>query len=176
MTASKMINGQRLVDTLRRYRHETISIEGLEALISQMESAQSVDRDMNVPDNDTISRQTAIDEWKNDFKGYINALNMPKDDYNGIMEYINEMPSAQPEDRCSECDAWNQYKNYPSAQPERKKGEWICGEHDIAMCDGYWCDQCGFFVPWDYKHKSIDFIKDYHWCPSCGADMRGKGD
>ena len=61
----------------------------------------------------------------------------------------------------------------PSVQPERKKGEWIYGEHDIAMCDGYWCDQCGFFVPWDYKHKFIDFIKDYHWCPSCGADMRG---
>ena len=64
----------------------------------------------------------------------------------------------------------------PPAQSERPKGEWIYGEHDIAMCDGYWCDQCGFFVPWDYKHKFIDFIKDYHWCPSCGADMRGKQD
>ena len=47
---------------------------------------------------DCISRQAAIDEWKNDFKGYINALNMPKDDYNGIMEYIDEFPSAQPTD------------------------------------------------------------------------------
>lgn len=64
----------------------------------------------------------------------------------------------------------------PSAQSERPKGEWLYGEHDIAMCDGYRCDQCGFFVPWDYKHKFIDFIKDYHWCPSCGADMRGKQD
>lgn len=62
----------------------------------------------------------------------------------------------------------------PSAQLERPKGKWIYGEHDIAMCDGYWCDQCGFFVPWDYKYKFIDFIKDYHWCPSCGADMRGE--
>ena len=52
-----------------------------------------------------------------------------------------------------------------------KHGEWIYGEHDKAMCDGYWCDQCGFFVPWDYEHKFIDFIKDYHWCPSCGAKM-----
>lgn len=65
-------------------------------------------------------------------------------------------------------------KGLPPAQPERPKGKWIYGEHDIAMCDGYWCDQCGFFVPWDYKHKSIDFIKDYHWCPSCRADMRGE--
>ena len=61
-----------------------------------------------------------------------------------------------------------------TVQPKRLKGKWIYGEHDIAMCDGYWCDQCGFFVPWDYKHKSIDFIKDYHWCPSCRADMRGE--
>lgn len=46
--------------------------------------------------DDSISRQAAIDEWKNDFKGYINALDMPKDDYKGIMEYIDELPSAQP--------------------------------------------------------------------------------
>ena len=64
----------------------------------------------------------------------------------------------------------------PSAEPKRAKGEWIYGEHDMAMCDGYWCDQCGFFVPWDYEHKFIDFIKDYHWCPSCGAKMDGGGD
>ena len=53
-----------------------------------------------------------------------------------------------------------------------ERGEWIYDEHDIAMCDGYRCDKCGFFVPWDYEHKFIDFIKDYHFCPSCGADMR----
>ena len=48
--------------------------------------------------DDTISRQAAIaaiDKWKNDFKGYVNALNIPRDDYNGIMEYIDELPSAQ---------------------------------------------------------------------------------
>ena len=71
---------------------------------------------------------------------------------------------------------WDQIKDLPSAQSERPKGEWIYGEHDIAMCDGYWCDQCGFFVPWDYTHKFIDFIKDYHFCPNCGADMRGEQD
>ena len=60
----------------------------------------------------------------------------------------------------------------PSAQPQRPKGKWIYGEHDVAMCDGYRCDQCGFFAPWDYQHKFIDFIKDYNFCPHCGADMR----
>ena len=34
-----------------------------------------------------------LEEWKNDFKGFINELSMPKDDYNGIMEYIDEVPN-----------------------------------------------------------------------------------
>lgn len=63
-------------------------------------------------------------------------------------------------------------KTLSSAQPEIIRGEWIYGEHDVSMCDGYRCDKCGFFVPWDYQHKSIDFIDDYHFCPNCGADMK----
>ena len=31
-----------------------------------------------------------IEEWAKDFKSYVNALNMPRDDYNGIMEYIDD--------------------------------------------------------------------------------------
>ena len=61
-------------------------------------------------------------------------------------------------------------ESIPSA--DRPQGEWIYGEHDVAMCDGYRCDRCGFFVPWDYEHKSIDFINDYHFCPNCGCRMR----
>ena len=36
---------------------------------------------------------TALEEWKNDFKGYINELSLPKDDYMGIREYIDEVPN-----------------------------------------------------------------------------------
>lgn len=36
---------------------------------------------------------TVIEKWKNDFKGFISELSMPKDDYNGIMEYIDEVPN-----------------------------------------------------------------------------------
>lgn len=55
--------------------------------------------------DDLISRQASIDEWKNDFKGYVNALNIPRDDYKGIMEYIDELPSANMVKvvRCKEC-------------------------------------------------------------------------
>ena len=54
-------------------------------------------------------------------------------------------------------------------EPKRIRGKWIYGEDSMADCvDGYRCDQCGFFVPWDYQHKSIDYIKDYNFCPNCG--------
>ena len=67
-------------------------------------------------------------------------------------------------------------KALPSAQPKRKTGRWIYGEHDVAMCDGYHCSECGFFVPWDYKRKFIDFIKDYNFCPNCGNTMSKEGE
>lgn len=55
---------------------------------------------------------------------------------------------------------------------EPKTGRWIYCEDTTADCvDGYRCDQCGLFVPWDYQHKSIDYIKDYNFCPNCGAKM-----
>ena len=63
----------------------------------------------------------------------------------------------------------------PTIQP--KRGKWIYGEDSMADCvDGYRCDQCGFFVPWDYQHKSIDYIKDYNFCPKCGSYNGGEQD
>ena len=51
-----------------------------------------------------------------------------RDCYNGfsdtydkacIIGVIDEQPTIEPEDRCGECDAWNQYKNYSrGSQPE----------------------------------------------------------
>ena len=43
--------------------------------------------------------EQSIAEWQKDFQEYINMLNIPRDDYKGIMEYINDVPSAQPEPR-----------------------------------------------------------------------------
>lgn len=61
------------------------------------------------------------------------------------------------------------------ALSEQPQGKWEYCEHEIAnYVDGYKCSHCGFFVPWDYEHKFINFIEDYNFCPSCGADMRGE--
>ena len=34
-----------------------------------------------------------IEEWANDFKSFVNELKMPRDDYKGIMEYIDDAVS-----------------------------------------------------------------------------------
>lgn len=51
----------------------------------------------------------------------------------------------------------------PSAQPERKRGEWIEEPGKIPRCSN-----CGIY--------SDDADKGYDkYCPNCGARMRGKG-
>ena len=91
-----------------------------------------------------------------------------------LQSIINKMPTIEPEDRCSECDAWNKYKNY--SQPERKKGKWIDkgwnGDWQYQM-DGrgnswheWQCSEC----------NHITKGAKGHFCPKCGADMtQGEG-
>ena len=95
-----------------------------------------------------------IDEWKKDFKGYINALNMPKDDYDGIMEYVDELPSAQ---------RW-----IPTSERLPKVREWVlcqcrAGIMDVLRLteDGYWNKNylhveymSGFVIAWMPLPKS----------------------
>lgn len=71
--------------------------------------------------------------------------------------------------------AMNSVAELPPAEPERIRGRWVYGEDELGI-DGYQCNKCGFVVPWYYARTSIDFVKDYHFCPNCGADMRGKQD
>ena len=101
--------------------------------------------------NDTISRQAAIEALDKRFDS------IPMEQTTEILLLRKDL------------------RNLPSAQPQRMRGKWTYGEDEYGI-DGYHCDKCGFFVPWDYTHKFIDFIKDYHFCPNCGADMRGEQD
>lgn len=60
-------------------------------------------------------------------------------------------------------------KKLPFAQAE---GEWVYCEDEFGN-DGYMCSECRLHIPWDYQHKSVDFINDYHTCPFCDARMKG---
>ena len=46
----------------------------------------------------------AISEWKKEFREYVDSLDIARDDWKGIIEYIDELPSAQPDViRCKDC-------------------------------------------------------------------------
>ena len=96
--------------------------------------------------SDLISRQTAIDT----------ALTF-------LVEYCG---AAFDEDMqkmlCERLDA------LPSAEPERKKGEWIKVGH---WGRSYKCNQCGNYLDFDGVNAGRG---DANFCPNCGADMRGE--
>lgn len=101
-------------------------------IINALPSAQPDVPDTNV--GDMISRQAAID-----------AL------------HAHLMYRMGTESNKKRLDEW--INSLPSAQPERKAGEWT---------DDNACPFCGF-QPW--------YERDIHtlsFCPNCGADMRGE--
>lgn len=58
--------------------------------------------------------------------------------------------------------------NAPTIEPEREKGKWI--EEDDGW-DGVWrCSECN--EPF-YLVDGTPVDNEYHYCPNCGADMRG---
>ena len=64
-------------------------------------------------------------------------------------------------------------KQLPSAEPERKNGKWIDGmlyhDFDESEWEKVKCSVCKNFVT-----KQIFYHDNkYHYCPYCGADMRG---
>lgn len=57
--------------------------------------------------------------------------------------------------------------NAPSAEPERKRGEWIVYKApDKQHCGLVECPFCG--------EDMIAEADEYNYCPNCGADMRGE--
>ena len=63
---------------------------------------------------------------------------------------------------------WQQIKDLPSAQPERKMGRWISrdGEEDC-----YECSECHAVIEGDEV-----YWRNNYFCYHCGADMRGGQD
>ena len=78
------VEEQRNLDIIPYHVYSTL-IDGIDTLEQE-------------PCEDAPSAQPtqSIAEWQKDFREYINMLNIPRDDYKGIMEYINDVPSAQP--------------------------------------------------------------------------------
>lgn len=126
-------------------------LDGLkEAILAVLElpSAQpEFAKDTNVTTNDLIDRQAAIDA--------LNKLDVS--DGVGISAVACDLQE----------EAIRSIENLPSAQPERKKGEWTIDEDCEGKSRTVTCNLCGY--------------EEFNWhnpnfCPNCGADMRGEQD
>lgn len=65
-------------------------------------------------------------------------------------------------------------KVLPSAQPERKKGKWII--FDTLYGDEAHCWECHRSLYVNEPGNGLPDVKELHFCPFCGADMRGEQD
>jgi len=109
--------------------------------------------------DDVISRQAVINTIHNYWKKRLDTLPTRMTEDGEVYADIKSMDMILEHNKILS----NMIKQLPSAQPERKKGNWI------LIADGYTdyvkCDQCG----------NISYV-ERNFCPSCGADMRGEQD
>ena len=85
-----------------------------------------------------------IEEWAKDFKLYVNELQIPRDDYNGIMEYIDDalvlLKEQEPKPVKVTRNAYNHEFYY-------------CPRCDRSFCELFvkpkFCDKCGQAVKWE---------------------------
>lgn len=99
---------------------------------------------------DAISRQAAIDALISFF-----GLSVEEEYGSAVNEVINALPSVQ---------------------PEYKMGHWIIFEGASDQYDDIKCSECNTAFTVDTKHFcDIGFtVRDFKFCPNCGADMRGE--
>ena len=112
--------------------------------------------------DDQISREAAIDLVKDVCDAIMSCCGSHYDEetddevYDDIRE-IDAILKCNKEMRIA-------LKNMPSAEPERKTGEWIYNS-PVTMK----CNQCGLVIKdWDW-HR-------FKCCPNCGANMKGEQD
>ena len=145
-------------------------------------------KDINVPTNDCISRQAAIDALVKairedpyyDSNEAINGLGVCD-----VRVILNDLPSARPEYRldewCTDCKEYDTEKHccprfnqvirttLNEMKSERKKGKWNTYYHsDIDF--SYSCNQCGYSAPYQMIGGKV-FQKKWNFCPNCGARM-----
>ena len=147
--------------------------------------------------SDLIRREDALDAFEKkctlnctDRNGIYDGKIRTAIMYEGVMEILNNIPSAEPEEEvfewCHDCKEYDQEKHCchrwtkvirqtveeMKAEPERKKGKWIeypdCLWYDGAYSDDHIvCSECEHvFSICDNCTEEFDF------CPHCGAEMR----
>lgn len=86
-----------------------------------------------------------INEWKEDFKSFINELQMPRDDYKGIMSYIDEGADLLKDQEPVKPKAW-----VPKGQTMARVRGYYCPVCDTSVVRGdRFCHWCGRELTWD---------------------------
>ena len=65
------------------------------------------------------------------------------------------------------CKQYTSIETLPSAQPERKKGKWH--QRFYPQIEMMVCSECNN----EFSYDAETGVRDYNFCPNCGADMRG---
>ena len=81
------------------------------------------------------SEPEAISKWKKEFREYVDSLDIARDDWKGIIEYIDELPSAQPFHIITMTDVMK----YIDDMPEDVWLEFTC----CLECRGWELQWCG---------------------------------
>jgi len=116
-----------------------MAMDGKTRIIAVMQKGEPMD--------DLISRQAATKHLKH--RLYETAMN--NDDLAGVFSEIAD----------NRIETW--IEELPSAQPEQKKGKWI--EIDDDLISGR-CSQCG----WE-AHLYEDDVFGMDYCPNCGTRL-----
>lgn len=105
---------------------------------------------------DLISRQAAIEAIKED------KIDLTNPNVVAVFKATGDFEKV--ETQVMTCDRHIEIlKDLPSAQPERKQGQWV--GIDDEPCETWECDQCG------YIQEFFDGDQP-NYCSNCGADMR----
>ena len=109
--------------------------------------------------SDLISRQTALNHLR---KRLIQTAN-------NNVGFVCDAGSTF-EDASERVKTW--LDEIPSAEPERKKGEWLCDSYCLIFKRKIWrCSVCGNLLDFEGVNAGRG---DANYCPNCGADMRGQ--
>ena len=90
-----------------------------------------------------------------------------------LKEIVYDAPTIEPEDKCGECDAWNQYKNYPRQRwipcserlPFAEYGE---SDNVLATCELRNADDTS------YRWVKILYFNGGVWCYPTGETYEQK--
>ena len=95
---------------------------------------------------------TALEKWKNDFKEFISELSIPRDDYKGIMEYINEVPNEASEQQ--PCKDWH---DVPSDEMTLEQARQAVKDLRKKLAEYLWQEPCEDFIS---RKMAIEAIKE----------------